>query len=136
MGLYAVNRNDNAMTAVLPATFREIGARERFNLQEWIAKNPDCLCQDDGLQCIADTLIDCIHRELTDADFKKITATYHARCEKRRTLLRQPRRLLRICHLHLNHYQEIDTLQCNNLDKARRIHKAPLNFESRCVCAH
>ena len=48
MGLYAVNRNDNAMTEVTPATFREIGAGERRDLQEWIAKNPDCLCQDDG----------------------------------------------------------------------------------------
>ena len=43
MGLYAVNRNDNAMTEVPPATFREIGARERRDLQEWIAATPGCL---------------------------------------------------------------------------------------------
>ena len=48
MGLYAVNRNDNEMTEAPPATFREIGARASFDLQEWVAKNPDCLCQDDG----------------------------------------------------------------------------------------
>ncbi len=48
MGLYAVNRNDKEMTKMPPATSREIGARECFGLQEWIAKNPDWLCQDDG----------------------------------------------------------------------------------------
>ena len=45
MGLYIVNRNDNEMKEVTPATFKGIEARERDHLQEWIANNPDCLCQ-------------------------------------------------------------------------------------------
>ena len=47
MGLYIVKRDDKEMKEVLPTTFKEIRASERFDLQEWIAKNPDCLCQND-----------------------------------------------------------------------------------------
>jgi len=41
--MYLVNREENRIEKVTQRTFSEIGFKERDNLQEWIAKNPDCL---------------------------------------------------------------------------------------------
>lgn len=41
--MYSINRKNNDIKKVVPISFKEAGFRERQHLQEWIAKNPDCL---------------------------------------------------------------------------------------------
>jgi hypothetical protein len=44
--MYLINKNENKIEKVAERTFSELGFKERENLQEWIANNPDCLGED------------------------------------------------------------------------------------------
>lgn len=50
--MYRINQNTNNITRLEERNFSELGFREREHLQEWIAKNPDVLCDDDELLII------------------------------------------------------------------------------------
>jgi len=50
--MFIIDENNNAATAVAPQTFAGLGFRERDHLQEWIAKNPAMLGEEDGLLII------------------------------------------------------------------------------------
>lgn len=41
--MYLINKIENSIEKIKDATFSELGFRERENLQEWIAKNPNVL---------------------------------------------------------------------------------------------
>lgn len=41
--MYLINEKDNKIEKVQQKTFHELGFKERENLQEWIANNPECL---------------------------------------------------------------------------------------------
>lgn len=41
--MYLINKEQNKITKLKERTFSELGFRERENLQEWIADNPNCL---------------------------------------------------------------------------------------------
>lgn len=41
--MYLINEEDNKIEKVQQKTFHELGFKERENLQEWIANNPECL---------------------------------------------------------------------------------------------
>ena len=45
--MYRINQQTNSIQKIEETTFKEIGATERYHLQEWIAKNPDVLCGED-----------------------------------------------------------------------------------------
>lgn len=44
--MYQINKAENNLTKLEKKSFTDLGFRERENLQEWIAKNPDCLGED------------------------------------------------------------------------------------------
>ena len=44
--MYQIDRNSNNILRVAERRFSDLGFRERENLQEWIAKNPDVLGED------------------------------------------------------------------------------------------
>ena len=44
--MYIINEHENKIEKVQQKTFHELGFRERENLQEWIANNPECLGED------------------------------------------------------------------------------------------
>lgn len=44
--MYLINSENNSIGKIKTASFRELGFKERENLQEWIAKNPSCLNED------------------------------------------------------------------------------------------
>ena len=44
--MYQINKTENTLTRLDKKSFSDLGFRERENLQEWIAKNPDCLGED------------------------------------------------------------------------------------------
>jgi len=44
--MYIVNQDENDLKKIEPITFSEAGFKERQNLQEWIAKNPNCLSEE------------------------------------------------------------------------------------------
>ena len=41
--MYLINKEQNRIEEVKATTFKQLGFKERENLQEWIAKNPNCL---------------------------------------------------------------------------------------------
>lgn len=41
--MYLINKESNSIQEVKATTFKELGFKEREHLQEWIAKNPECL---------------------------------------------------------------------------------------------
>ena len=41
--MYLINKDKNSIEEVKSTTFKELGFKEREHLQEWIAKNPNCL---------------------------------------------------------------------------------------------
>ncbi|GAA4343073.1 DUF4268 domain-containing protein [Flaviaesturariibacter amylovorans] len=41
--MFVINKEANTITALDRKTFSDLGFKERAHLQEWIAKNPDCL---------------------------------------------------------------------------------------------
>jgi RecB family endonuclease NucS len=45
--MYRINQQTNSIQKIEETTFKEIGATERYHLQEWIAKNPEVLCGED-----------------------------------------------------------------------------------------
>lgn len=47
--MYVVDLDNNDMNKVQEKTFHELGFKERENLQEWIAKNPECLGDEEFL---------------------------------------------------------------------------------------
>lgn len=44
--MYIINEHENKIEKVQQKTFHELGFKERENLQEWIANNPECLGED------------------------------------------------------------------------------------------
>jgi hypothetical protein len=50
--MYRINKDTNDITRLEERNFSELGFRERDNLQEWIAKNPDVLGESDELLII------------------------------------------------------------------------------------
>lgn len=44
--MYQIDRDTNNILRVTERRFSDLGFRERENLQEWIAKNPDVLGED------------------------------------------------------------------------------------------
>ena len=47
--MYVIDTKNNDMNNVQQTTFHELGFKERENLQEWIAKNPECLGDEEFL---------------------------------------------------------------------------------------
>jgi len=47
--MYRIDKNRNNISRIEESTFGELGFKEREHLQEWIAKNPDVLGEDDLL---------------------------------------------------------------------------------------
>lgn len=45
--MYRINQQTNSIQKIEETTFKDIGATERYHLQEWIAKNPEVLCGED-----------------------------------------------------------------------------------------
>ncbi len=41
--MFIINKDENKIEKIPSKTFHELGFREREHLQEWIAKNPECL---------------------------------------------------------------------------------------------
>ena len=41
--MFVIDKIHNRISKIKSKTFHELGFRERENLQEWIAKNPSCL---------------------------------------------------------------------------------------------
>lgn len=41
--MFLINKANNSITKISSKTFHELGFKEREHLQEWIAKNPECL---------------------------------------------------------------------------------------------
>ena len=44
--MYIINKETNRIEKIESTTFKQLGFRERENLQEWIANNPSCLNED------------------------------------------------------------------------------------------
>lgn len=44
--MYLINKTENKIEKVAEKSFSELGFKERDNLQEWIANNPECLGED------------------------------------------------------------------------------------------
>ena len=44
--MYLINQSENKLEKVHQKTFSELGFKERDNLQEWVANNPECLGED------------------------------------------------------------------------------------------
>ena len=44
--MYQINKDSNDITKLEQPLFSDLGFRERENLQEWIAKNPEVLGED------------------------------------------------------------------------------------------
>lgn len=44
--MYRINSSENNMEEIAPVTLKEVGFKEEENLQEWIVKHPECLCDD------------------------------------------------------------------------------------------
>ena len=41
--MYVIDKENNKIDKIQSKTFHELGFKEREHLQEWIAKNPECL---------------------------------------------------------------------------------------------
>lgn len=48
--MYLVNKELNNISKIQRCSFKELNIKERPNLQEWIVKNPDCLCDNEDEQ--------------------------------------------------------------------------------------
>lgn len=44
--MFAINKSDNSISEIKKCSFHELGFKERENLQEWIAKSPNCFGED------------------------------------------------------------------------------------------
>jgi len=50
--MYRIDKNTNNISRIEESTFGELGFKERQHLQEWVAKNPEVLSDDDDLLII------------------------------------------------------------------------------------
>ena len=44
--MYRINGSENTMVQIKPVSLKQVGFEEVKNLQEWIVKHPECLCDD------------------------------------------------------------------------------------------
>lgn len=44
--MYKIDKQNNNINKIPEKTFHDLGLKKRQNLQEWIAKNPECLGED------------------------------------------------------------------------------------------